>query len=82
MIKNRNYTFIDCKTGIGGLFGQICIPFGENFASAIELKICFKCETTTGKILPFVTIDPDVDLREIQKYLRSGLSLERLCKNC
>lgn len=82
MNKNRKYTFINCKTGIGGLFGQICFRFGENFASAIELKMCSKCATTTGKILPFVTIDHDVDLREIQKYICLELSQERLCTNC
>lgn len=46
------------------------------------MKICSKCETTTGKILYFVPIDHEGDLREIQKYLDLELSQERLCTNC
>lgn len=82
VIKNRNQIFIDCSTGIGGFFGQICTQFGENIASAIELKICSMCETTRGKILPFLTIDDDFELRKIQKSICSGLSQDRLCTNC
>lgn len=83
MTNNLQYIYINCKTGIGGMFGQICLQFGENIASAIELKICCTCETTTGKILPFFAIDSNnIDLRDIQKSITTGLSQNRLCSTC
>lgn len=83
MMKNCQHIFINCQTGVGGLFGQICTHFGETIASAIELKICSMCETTTGKILPFFTINyNNVDLRDIQKSISPGLSQDRLCTTC
>lgn len=84
VIKNSTDIFINCATGIGGFFGQICLETSENIASAIETKICCNCETTKGKILPFLTIDVnDIDFRDIQKsILSSNRSLDILCKVC
>lgn len=83
VIKNNKNIFINCETGIGGLFGQICLEIGYNFASAIEMKFCCNCGTTKGTILPFLTIDAsDVDVCNIQKSISSDHSKNKLCIAC
>lgn len=82
VIKNSKDMFINCSTGLGRFFGEICLQIGENIATAIELKICSNCKTTRGKILPFLAIgSDDVDLCNIQKSISPGRQ-DRLCSDC
>lgn len=83
VIKNKSHMFIDCTTGIGGLFGQICMETSENIASSIEIKICHQCGVTNGKILPFLAIDvDDIDFENIQKSISFDRSKDKFCRHC
>lgn len=83
MKKNGDIIHIDCSTGIGGFFGQLCLEMCNNIGSSIETKTCGKCERTTGTVLPFISVFTiDLDLGNIQESIRLQSSKNRSCKYC
>lgn len=79
MTKTYNTTFINCKTGIGGLYARICLNVGNNFASGIEEKKCSKCTNVDTKLLPFLTTKGNVKNLE---RLQGCIDLTSSHKNC
>lgn len=80
--KHHDTTYIDCTTGIGGLFGRICLKFDENFVSAAEERNCRKCGTVHTKLLPFLKTTEKVrNLAKIDDYVDRSLP-EKLCPTC
>lgn len=78
--KINNSTFIDCFTGLGGLFARICLKLDANFCSAIEEKTCHKCRTKKFELLPFLTIQ---NVKNLEKINGIDLSFSnKLCTTC
>lgn len=76
-------TYINCKTGIGRFYFQLCIEMSEIIASSVENKICINCETIKGKIRPFLTVNIiGLDLKNIQESIDVKFSKKRLCMDC
>lgn len=82
--KEKDTIHIDCNTGIGGFYAQLCFQMDENIASAIEERTCQYCNTTKGKLLPFITLILHVRcLQNLQKLIDATISHRSciVCKN-
>lgn len=80
---NSYRKYIDCRVGIGDLYGRLCSQIEENIASVMEEKTCNNCDTKTSRFLPFLTLIPIVkNLQEVQNSIDVSFSRRRSCTIC
>lgn len=79
--KNNDTTYIDCTTGIGGLFARMCLKLDQNFVSGVQEKNCRKCKTVHTKHLTFLkTTRKVINLAKINDYV--DRNLPEKCYTC
>lgn len=80
--KVTKLTTLDCETGFGTLFAQVCRK-NDFFASSIISRACHSCEAASKLVLPLLPISYNgLDLKNLQSHIIHPEVEEYKCAEC
>lgn len=80
--KRKQLTTLDCETGFGGIFSQICKK-NEVLASSIMKRTCDKCELLSKLVRLFLPLlCRGMDIRNLQAHIIDPTTQDEFCPEC
>lgn len=80
--KLKKLTSLDCETGVGDLFANICKK-NDFFATSLLNRTCHECEFAARLVRPFLPIAArEIDLCNLQMYIADPSMQEEFCPQC